>query len=121
MDCCALAQPRGALRSRVDRLLEILAGDHLARCPAGLKVCLRHEVAKMVDGKRELAGVIGQAGRVLGNQRDAISLDRPEPLALHDRGDQTRVNGLAGRRAVDVVLEIGEYLEEFGELRIERR
>ena len=115
----AIAQPRRSADFLRDRRFNVGAGGDGAAGLAGPKIGFGQHVVELVDDQRQLVRVIGKPRRVLDQQRGTGAIDRLEIVPPRQRGDQARMCGLAGRRAVDIVLEVGEHLEVLGKIGIE--
>ena len=63
--------------------------------------------------------MVGKPRRMFEHEGDAVAVDRLQPVAPDDRRHQPRMDRLALRRAVDIVLEIGQHLEMLADIRIE--
>ena len=66
-------------------------------------------IPDLINQQRELARVICEAGGVFQQERDAVAVDGFQVVTCDNGRDQPGMEGLALGRAVDLILEVGQY------------
>ena len=116
-----IAQPRRAANFSLDRGFDVGARHDGTTGFASPIIRLGQYVVELVDDERQLVRVIGEPRGMLDQKRGSGAIDRLETIAPHQRGNQARMGGFAGRRTIDVVLEVRKHFEMLGDIRIEGR
>ena len=114
----AVAQSRGATHARLQRALDVGARHDVALGLARAEVRFDQRLAQVVDPQRQLARMGGEPRGVLDDARGRLRVERPEAVAARQRTHQPSEDRLVLRGARQVVLEIGENLEELAEVRV---
>ena len=116
----AVAQSRRAAYSRVERVVDVQARDGRPFRLARIEIGLGERVIELVEGQRQLARMRSHPGDMFDDPRHRRAIQCEQAFALHGRGDQASEQGLVVGRTRQVVLEVGEKLEMFAQLGIER-
>ena len=123
LDCLIdeIAKTAASRQPLVDRRLNVSGLDCGPAALFGEVICFDKGVADVLGEEAQLARISGEPCRTFDNEGHSLTRKRFKALAGDERRNDACIVRLATRRAFDVVIKVGQYLEMFAKLGVKLR